>query len=1030
MKYISDFHIHSHFSLATSRKLVPEYLEYWARIKGINVIGTGDCVHPGWFMELREKLEPCDNGFFRLKEKYRLRESRELDHENIPREIFFMLTGELSSIYKKNERVRKVHNLCVFPDFDSLMKVQTRLDTMGNIRADGRPILGIDSKDILAMVLDSSDHSFLIPAHIWTPWFSVLGSKSGFDTIDECYEDLTPHIFALETGLSSDPPMNRICSFLDRFRLVSNSDAHSPEKLGREANLFDCEFSFKGMYDALKYDNGFVGTVEFFPEEGKYHLDGHRKCGIVWTPEETVSHNGICPVCGREVTKGVLYRVSELSDRESADESPAEKEFYSITQLPDMVSEILGVKNSSSRKVQEEYFRLIKSAGSEFYIFLNAEIDEISRSCGEIYAEGIKRLREGDVSIRSGYDGEFGRIFVFPDGKTVKDESGSLFESVVDQGSSEACADSSGLEKSASSVERSSVKSFVKSMIKNGAVKKESGRTEISLNEKQRLAVQCSGNVMVMAGPGAGKTRVLVEKILFSDYVSKGEIEIAAVTFSIRAAREMEERLSVYSVRSSVSVSTFHSLGLKVLEENVLLTGRCDGFRIADRDEIVRLIKKEKLHDPKTLQKELSRISDYKQGLTDVLVDFYAVYEEFLVSNNIFDIDDLVYLPVKLLHGESGVREKWKGRFGYILVDEFQDINAIQYMFLKLLYDKSKTSVFIIGDRNQAIYGFRGSDVKFIDRFREDFSPVSEIALDESYRCPDTVLSAASSVVRSEHELRGMVKGEPVFAGRFGFHTDEADFIASEIERILGGVRSFSIDSGLSDGMESALSPGNIAVICRTSLLFSAIASSLEQHGIPFQITGSADEVLAMNLRKAVAEIAAVIPEGDSDLVHILDSGQGLAYTFMAVMEYLDLEYDENHLCQMLGRYSSIEEVLKFESLSSPEDDYSPGLDAVSLMTIHASKGLEFDTVFIPGFENGIVPFSMFGEYDDLEERRIAYVAMTRAKRKVYLTSSESRILKGRKMKNMQSSYAGDIPENLLDSQNRKKEEDRQLKLF
>jgi len=416
LKYIADFHIHSRFSMATSKKLIPEYLEYWARIKGINLIGTGDCIHPGWFAELKEKLEPCENGLFRLKKEYRLPESAVFKHDNIPDEVFFVLTGELSSIYKKNDKVRKVHNITVFPDFESLESVQKKLDETCNIRSDGRPILGLDSKIILDMVLNSSDRAFIIPAHIWTPWFSVLGAKSGFDTIEECYEDLTPHIFALETGLSSDPTMNRGCSFLDKFRLVSNSDAHSPEKLGREANLFDADLSYTGFYEALKFDRGFMGTVEFFPNEGKYFYDGHRKCGVVWSPDETERHKGICPVCNTQVTPGVMHRVAELADRDMS-EIKNSHDFYSITQLPDLLAEIAGCKSSSAAKVTDEYFRLIKTLGSEFHILLDAEHGEIGEKGSEVLAEGVRRLRSGEVHVENGFDGQFGTIKVFAEGE-------------------------------------------------------------------------------------------------------------------------------------------------------------------------------------------------------------------------------------------------------------------------------------------------------------------------------------------------------------------------------------------------------------------------------------------------------------------------------------------------------------------------------------------------------------------------------------------------------------------------------------
>jgi uncharacterized protein (TIGR00375 family) len=401
MRFIADLHIHSHYSLATSKDLKPEHLDHWARLKGIDVLSTGDCIHPKYLTELQEKFIAGEHGLFRLK--------------GIPRSTNFILTTEISSIYKKKGKVRKIHNLCFFPSIQAAKKVQRRLAAVGNIGSDGRPILGLDAKDLLEIVLESDPSSFLVPAHIWTPWFSVLGARSGFDSIEECFEELSDEIFALETGLSSDPAMNRLCSFLDRFRLVSNSDAHSPSKLGREANIFDTELSYQGIYKALKYDQGFVGTIEFFPQEGKYHYDGHRACGICLDPFTSKMHGGLCPVCGKKLTMGVATRVGALADRETPDNF-GKQIYYSVMPLAEMIAESLRVKNSSSKKVTQEYMRIVTAVGSEFDTLLFADIDEIKHKAGIGYAEGIQRLREGRVSVRAGYDGEFGKVSVF--GKT------------------------------------------------------------------------------------------------------------------------------------------------------------------------------------------------------------------------------------------------------------------------------------------------------------------------------------------------------------------------------------------------------------------------------------------------------------------------------------------------------------------------------------------------------------------------------------------------------------------------------------
>ncbi len=316
MKLVADLHLHSHYSRATSKDLTFEHLARWAQLKGVHIVGTGDIAHPGWLQEMRAKLEPAEDGLFRLKEEY-VAAVREQIPPACQGTVRFMLAGEISNIYKRHDAVRKVHNVIFAPTLEAVEKIQFALEKIGNIRSDGRPILGLDSRDLLEIVLNVDPRCYLIPAHIWTPWFSLLGSKSGFDSVEECFGDLTPHIFALETGLSSDPPMNWRVAALDRYTLVSNSDAHSPQKLAREATLFDTELTYDALFHALQTGDSrtFRGTVEFFPEEGKYHLDGHRKCGIRWEPPITLAHNGICPVCGKGVTVGVMHRVETLADQ-------------------------------------------------------------------------------------------------------------------------------------------------------------------------------------------------------------------------------------------------------------------------------------------------------------------------------------------------------------------------------------------------------------------------------------------------------------------------------------------------------------------------------------------------------------------------------------------------------------------------------------------------------------------------------------------------------------------------------------------
>lgn len=412
MKFIADLHIHSPFSRATSKNSTLPGLFSWAQAKGIHLLGTGDFTHPGWFKQLEENLIPAEPGLFRLKTEPSSSALEGMSPEAIP--VRFMLTAEISSIYKRAGKVRKIHNLLFVPDFDSVRKINKKLGSIGNIVSDGRPILGLDSRDLLEILLENAPEGFLVPAHIWTPWFSLFGSKSGFDAIEDCYGDLTEHIFALETGLSSDPAMNRLISALDRFSLISNSDCHSPGKLGREANLFATEFDFFSLRNALKHpdEKGFQGTIEFFPEEGKYHFDGHRKCDVCFTPKQTLEKKGICPVCGKPLTIGVMYRVQELADREEPRFSDNSANFESLIPLGEILGEILHV-GAGSKKVAQQYINVINLFGSEFNLFLQAPIDEIDRRYSPVLGEAIRRMRNGNVIRDSGFDGQFGVIRVF-----------------------------------------------------------------------------------------------------------------------------------------------------------------------------------------------------------------------------------------------------------------------------------------------------------------------------------------------------------------------------------------------------------------------------------------------------------------------------------------------------------------------------------------------------------------------------------------------------------------------------------------
>ena len=408
MKTIADLHIHSRFSMATSKEGTPENLDFWARKKGISLIGTGDFTHPVWREELKERLVSEGNGLYRLRDEYVKEDSRKFPGEGTR----FVVSGEISSIYKKNGKTRKVHNVILLPSLEAADAMAQRLEKIGNIHSDGRPILGLDSHDLLEMMMDVCPEGILIPAHIWTPHFSVLGAKSGFDSVEECFEELTPYVHALETGLSSDPAMNWRISKLDRYQLVSNSDAHSPSKLGREANLLDIDCSYEGLYQAIQTGQGLEGTVEFFPEEGKYHFDGHRKCGVSLSPVEAERMGGICPVCGKKLTMGVDHRVEQLADRAEGFVKKDGKKYESLVPLPEVISACMGY-STASKKVQGCFEQMIQTLGTEFDILRNVPSEDIKSCAGERIAEGIENVRNGKVKRIPGYDGEYGKIRLF-----------------------------------------------------------------------------------------------------------------------------------------------------------------------------------------------------------------------------------------------------------------------------------------------------------------------------------------------------------------------------------------------------------------------------------------------------------------------------------------------------------------------------------------------------------------------------------------------------------------------------------------
>lgn len=416
--FYADLHIHSKYSRATSKEMNLETIDLWAQIKGIKLIATGDFTHPEWLKEIENKLEESATGLFSLKKQFKLEVP-----ESCKKEIFFILSAEISCIYQKNGKLRKIHLLILAPSLKDVIKINHTLSKIGNTTADGRPILGIDAKDLTKLILEISPDSMVIPAHAWTPHFSVFGSQSGFDSIEECFEELTPHIYAIETGLSSDPPMNWRLSKLDHITLVSNSDAHSPMKIGREANIFDTQMNYHSIVEAIKTKKGFLGTVEFFPEEGKYHFDGHRACRVRLSPKETIKRNYLCPVCGKKVTVGVMHRVELLSDRAEGFVPTNASAYKSIVPLLEICAEINDT-SAQTKSTFNTYMNAIYKLGDEYSILLHKNLSEIE-SFNPKLRDAIERMRSGKVIVEAGYDGEYGKIKIFgePEKQQIKGQA-------------------------------------------------------------------------------------------------------------------------------------------------------------------------------------------------------------------------------------------------------------------------------------------------------------------------------------------------------------------------------------------------------------------------------------------------------------------------------------------------------------------------------------------------------------------------------------------------------------------------------
>ncbi|MGD2126709.1 MAG: UvrD-helicase domain-containing protein, partial [Desulfobacteraceae bacterium] len=756
MRFIADLHIHSHFSRATSRDLVPEQLAVWAQKKGITLIGTGDFTHPGWVAELQEKLVEAENGLYQLRPDLQ-EEIKSAVPLSCQAPARFLLSGEISCIYKRAGKTRKIHNLVLLPDFDAVIRLKQRLERIGNITSDGRPILGLDSRDLLEIVLEVSDRAFSIPAHIWTPWFSLFGSKSGFESLEACFGDLTSHIRALETGLSSDPPMNRCLSSLDDYILVSNSDAHSPSKLGREANIFDIALDYDHITEAMIQKTGFEGTIEFFPQEGKYHFDGHRKCQVRLHPRQTRDHQGICPTCGKPLTIGVMHRVLELSDRDTPKLS---KDFYSLIPLPEILSEILGC-GPSTKKVSSLYEALLEALGPELHILMGASLKDIEGLGGPLLGEAIHRMRRNQVICQEGYDGEYGLIRLFEPAE-ISELSGqtSLF-CFTDGGTAQ------------------KEEAFPSGKLSVQKIEARSERDQAHpsdpildpLNEAQRQAVLHQGaHLLIVAGPGTGKTMTLSHRIAYQ--IHSGQVapeQILAVTFTNKAAKEMEKRLAALlseEVSGRIRIGTFHNFCLEVLRNEANKLNLPRDFTLCSELDASILVQQALTESKKgtrgtaRFQKTLPALKmatvmgDRHDPVQDPFYPVYQKYQQKLNDLGMLDLNDLEVETLRLFQDDPDVCSDYGERFPKIFVDEYQDTNPIQVALLKALVRGSRGEICAIGDPDQAIYGFRGADVKNFHRFSNDFPGAVQILLSKNYRSTQTILDAASALMEKSEPLK------------------------------------------------------------------------------------------------------------------------------------------------------------------------------------------------------------------------------------------------------------------------------------
>ena len=1054
MAFYADLHIHSKYSRATSKNCDLKHLAYWARKKGITVVGTGDFTHPVWQAELKEQLVPAEPGLFRLRPDLE-KEVTAMLPSACQGTTRFMLSVEISTIYKKGDKTRKIHHLLYAPNFSAVERMTERLSRIGNVKSDGRPILGLDSRHLLEITLESDPGSYLVPAHIWTPWFAALGSKSGFDAIDECYADLAPHIFAVETGLSSDPEMNWRVSSLDRFRLVSNSDAHSPEKLGREACVFDTELDYFSIRRALETGHGYHGTIEFFPEEGKYHLDGHRNCQVRLLPHETKQLDGRCPECGKPLTVGVMHRVDDLADREDDTQPATAGAVQSLVPLPEMLSEILHV-GPKSKKVGHHYEGLLNQLGPELQLINHIPLEEIRKSGDTLIAEAISRLRKQEVIRDAGYDGVYGTIKLFRAEELRQKTSGAslfkeepLLQTQPENAPPDGLATDSPKQGKALRRKADAAQTHplgAPAATSDDTVAAPAADILAGLDADQRRAAEIiSGPLLIVAGPGSGKTRTLTHRIAHLIRTHRVRPEhCLAITFTRRAADEMRERLHrlLPAVADAIPLFTFHALGMSVLQEHWNAAGLQRGFRVASDAERQQLLRATLGVSARRTRSLLSAISVAKRtGQAPAEAEqavVYSRYQQALDARNLVDFDDLIGRTIQVFESDIGLRDAYRERYQWVCIDEYQDVDEQQVRLIKLLVPPDG-NICAIGDPDQAIYRFRGADVRFFARFTADFPGAQVVRLTRNYRSDRNIVHLSSQVIApagSAQHSTPVLADAPSLITLHEARTEkaEAEFVVHSIETLLGGHSFFSIDSGRSrDAEDRAVSFADIAVLYRTEAQAEAVVEALQRSGMPFQQhahTRLLDHPGVALLIDALRE-----QPGDGALVARLEAACDKAETGGAG----DETRAALELLQPIAREcgDDLERLLSSLALETQVDTWDPRADRISLLTLHAAKGLEFPVVFIVGCEDGLLPLSWGkAEAADLEEeRRLFYVGVTRAQTKLYLCHARKRRWRGAVQARSPSPYLADIEEQLLDRRRsqlsaRGKKKADQLELF